>query len=156
MKETILIVEDQAEIRELLTTVIEHEHKHNVMAVGTGEEALRVFGEHDISMVLLDQKLPGIHGLEVLERLQQMDENAVVVMMTGYANVETAVTAMKQGALDYIEKPFDLGKVKDVIRRGTTLSQLFREQKEKLRRHTAKMFQSLPACRMQQLFQTVN
>jgi DNA-binding NtrC family response regulator len=156
MKETILIVEDQAEIRELLTTVMQHEHKYNVMAVETGEEALRVFGEHNIAMVLLDQKLPGMNGLEVLERLQQMDENAVVVMMTGYANVESAVTAMKRGALDYIEKPFDLEKVKEVVRRGTTLSQLFREQKERAHRHTAKMFQGLPACRLQYLFQTVN
>jgi DNA-binding NtrC family response regulator len=87
----------------------------------SGEKALEVLGTSRYDIILLDLKMPGMSGMEALEKLKEVAPKADVVMMTGYATVESAVDAMKLGAIDYIKKPFTnrelAGKLLQVLER---------------------------------------
>jgi response regulator RpfG family c-di-GMP phosphodiesterase len=109
---TVLVVDDEAGIREVLVDFLSMEG-YAVVAVADGEAAMAHLEEHRADVMLLDMKLPGISGLEVLERSRRLVPDLLVVMMTGFGTVETAVSAMKNGAYDYLLKPF---KIRDVIR----------------------------------------
>lgn len=119
MAHSILIVDDEAGIRQSLTGVLEDEG-FNVSAVASGEECLQAFDKRLYTCVLLDVWLPGIDGLETLERLKASYPDVGVVMISGHGRIETAVRATKLGAHDFIEKPLSLEKtmlaVKNAIR----------------------------------------
>jgi len=85
-----------------------------------GEEALEIIAESPPDILLLDYKMPGISGLDVLERISQMNCEILPIMITAYASIETAVTATKQGAYDFLPKPFTPAELKNVIRKATT------------------------------------
>lgn len=84
----------------------------------TGEEGLEFFKANKPQIVLLDYKLPGMSGLDVLEQVQTMESNALIIMITAYASLETAVTATKRGAYDFLAKPFTPDELKRVIRKA--------------------------------------
>ncbi len=109
MAHSILIVDDEPGIRRALRGVLEDEG-FTVAAVGSGEEALRVFDDRVYNCVLLDVWLPGIDGLETLERLKTQFPDVCVIMISGHGKIETAVRATKLGAFDFIEKPLSLEK----------------------------------------------
>ncbi|HEX9001225.1 MAG TPA: sigma-54 dependent transcriptional regulator, partial [Blastocatellia bacterium] len=119
MAHSILIVDDEAGIRQSLGGVLEDEG-FNVSAVGSGEACLQAFEKRLFTCVLLDVWLPGIDGLETLERLKANHPDVSVVMISGHGRIETAVRATKLGAYDFIEKPLSLEKtvlaVKNAIR----------------------------------------
>src|SRR5262245_61428659 len=119
MAHSILIVDDEPGIRQSLTGVLEDEG-FSVSSVATGEECLRAFEKRLYSCVLLDVWLPGIDGIETLERLKTNYPDVSVVMISGHGRIETAVRATKLGAFDFIEKPLSLEKtilaVKNAIR----------------------------------------
>lgn len=108
----ILVVDDETSIRDLLVDFLSMEG-YRVVAVSDGQAALDFFKDHRADVMLLDMKMPGMNGLEVLAHTAQCAPELVTVMMTGFGTVETAVEAMKRGAYDYVLKPF---KVRDVIR----------------------------------------
>jgi len=110
MKHTILIVDDEESIRLSLKGGLEDEGFHTILAE-SGEEGLKTFQSHDIDLVLLDIWLPKMDGLQVLEQMQKDDPNLPVIVMTGHGSIETAVRAIRLGALDFIEKPLDLNKI---------------------------------------------
>lgn len=112
----ILIIDDEPLIRKSLKVALE-EDGYDICTAETGMEGIAVSRAENIDLVLLDIKLPDIQGLDVLTKLKNLDSDLVVIMMTGYGSIESAVTAMKSGAFDYITKPF---KAKDV----TTLIKL--------------------------------
>lgn len=119
MAHSILIVDDEPGIRQSLGGVLEDEG-FNVSAVASGEECLQVFEKRLFTCVLLDVWLPGMDGLETLERLKAAYPDVSVVMISGHGRIETAVRATKLGAYDFIEKPLSLEKtvlaVKNAIR----------------------------------------
>lgn len=113
----ILVVDDEPTIRELLLDFLVLEG-YLVTAVASAEEALDCVDELRPSVVLLDLEMPGLNGLELLEVLSSKSWRPLCVMMTGYGTVETAISAMKSGAHDYLLKPFKVPEVVQVIERG--------------------------------------
>ena len=108
MQQTILVVDDEKAIRNGLKDLLEDEG-YQVMLAASGEECLSLFfgdNEHVVSAVLLDIWLPKIDGIEVLRNLKQLHPHLPVIMISGHANIETAVTATKDGAYHFVEKPF--------------------------------------------------
>jgi len=112
----ILIIDDEPLIRKSLKVALEEEG-YDIYTAETGMKGIAVTSTDNIDLVLLDIKLPDIQGLDVLTRLKSIDSDLVVIMMTGYGTIESAVSAIKSGAFDYITKPF---KTKDI----TTLIKL--------------------------------
>jgi two-component system, NtrC family, response regulator HydG len=104
--EKILIVDDEPVVRDSLGKWFAEEG-FTVRAVGSAQEALNSFQPHTWDVALLDIKMPGIDGIELQNRLREADPDLIVIVMTGYASVETAIQALKQGAYDYICKPFE-------------------------------------------------
>lgn len=115
MAHSILIVDDESGIRQSLSSILQEEG-YQVQAVASGEECLAVAEESSVDLVLLDVWLPGIDGLVTLERLQETARAPMVVMISGHANIETAVRATKLGAFDFIEKPLSLDRVTLVVK----------------------------------------
>ncbi len=109
MKASILIVDDEAGIRESLSAVLQDEG-YKVIAVDSGEACLAALDEKDFDVVLLDIWLPGMDGLQALEKIRALELPPVVIMISGHGTIETAVRATKLGAFDFIEKPLSIEK----------------------------------------------
>ncbi|MFC1526076.1 response regulator [Candidatus Latescibacterota bacterium] len=101
----LLVVDDEEAVRRLCAEVLSL-RGHDVHTAADAEEALRMVAKEDYRVVLLDLKLPGMDGIECLRQLKAEGFRGEVVMITGYGSVPTAVEAMKEGAHDFIEKPF--------------------------------------------------
>ena len=114
----ILVVDDEETICEACHEVLAAEG-YMVDTVLSGEKALETLAGSKYDIILLDLKMPGMSGIEVLGKVKQVMPRVDVVMMTGYATVESAVEAMKLGAIDYIKKPFTnkelSGKILEVL-----------------------------------------
>src|SRR6202049_4422306 len=128
MPNSILIVDDEQGIREALSSILADEG-YEASAVGSGEECLALLDRRSVDLVLLDVWLEGIDGLETLERMRQNGMNPMVVMISGHANIETAVRATKLGAFDFIDKPFSLEKVILVIKNALEVHRLEQENR---------------------------
>jgi len=104
-KSRILVVDDEAAIRDSLRMTLEYEG-YEFVGAATGQEGLALVEREAPDLVLLDVKMPGMDGLEVLDRLRAMNEALPVVVISGHGTISTAVEATKKGAFDFIEKPF--------------------------------------------------
>lgn len=124
----ILVVDDEYLIRWTLQQDLEKEG-YEVFLSETGEEALEKVKKEAPDLVLLDIKLPGMDGYEVLQEIGRIDRDIVTVMITAYEDVERVVRAMKLGAFDYITKPFDFHKVHLSIQKALEASHIKREIK---------------------------
>jgi two-component system, NtrC family, nitrogen regulation response regulator NtrX len=124
----ILVIDDEKSIRSTLKEILEYEN-NEVDLAASGPEGIALFtdGKHDI--VLCDIKMPEMDGLEVLPRLFEISPEALVIMISGHGNIDTAVTAIKQGAYDFIEKPLDLNRLLITIRNAMDKSTLVNETK---------------------------
>ncbi|UCB43639.1 MAG: response regulator [Dehalococcoidales bacterium] len=111
----ILIVEDEAIMRESLKDWLK-DGGYQVETAEEGSEALKTIEEHDFGVVVLDLRLPGKDGLEVLREAKERRPQLKGIIITAYPSVETAVEAMKIGAVDYMPKPFDLNEMEKLIR----------------------------------------
>ena len=102
----ILIVDDDRDMQTILSDTLELEgYKTNV--AGDGKAALKEITSSSPELILLDVKLPGMSGLELLGKIRKINKRVVVIMLTGYGDIKDAVQAIKLGAFDYITKPFD-------------------------------------------------
>lgn len=111
----ILVIDDEANI--LLTVRQALESKgYAVQTSATGEEGLRLSAEQNFDLVLLDLKLPGIDGVEVLRQLAQRPRRSQVIVISAFGTVANAVETMKLGAIDFIEKPFSPQELRDAVR----------------------------------------
>ncbi|NMG45560.1 response regulator [Aromatoleum toluvorans] len=126
MSNTILIIEDDETLRLTLLGLLSRKG-YEVQAAACGLDGLALARETRFGLILLDLRLPDIPGLEVIARLHEFEEDALVVTMTAYPEVRTAVAALKAGAYDYINKPFDLDDLDSLIRRAFETRQLRRE-----------------------------
>jgi two-component system nitrogen regulation response regulator NtrX len=131
MKETILIIDDEEGIRTSLAGVLEDEG-YTVRLAADGEEGLAMAREEMPDLVLLDIWMPGLDGLEVLQRLKAVFPGLSVVMISGHGTIETAVRSTRLGAQDFIEKPLSLEKVLLTIANALEISRL-RQENDSLR-----------------------
>src|SRR5690606_19337527 len=107
---SILIIDDERSIRNTLKELLEYE-KFDVSEAEDGQEGIKKVESSKFDLVLCDIKMPKMDGLEVLEKIQEKFPELPVVMISGHANIETAVEAIKQGAFDFISKPLDLNRL---------------------------------------------
>ncbi len=122
----ILIVDDEEVLQDVLTSLLRREGYETVSA-RSGEEGLDLLRQGDIDLVLLDLMLPGMSGQEVLRQIRKEDPHQVVVMITAYSSVESAIDAMRQGAFHYIPKPFKNEEVLLTVRQGLEQRRLKKE-----------------------------
>ena len=111
----ILIVDDDESIADLLSAGLEENEGYHCFAVATGEDALDRLCRNNIDVILLDLRLPGISGMDVLSDVRLAYTDTPVIVITGVEHVQTAVEAMKLGAADYITKPFDIRRVENSL-----------------------------------------
>ncbi len=137
IKINILVIDDEIGIREGSARIL-NRMGHIVFTASRGEEGLEILKKENVALVLLDLKMPGLDGLEVLERIQSHDPTILVIVITGYATVETAIDAMKKGAYDFVPKPFEPDQLRIVVNRAVEKLNLIEETRklEKERRRT--------------------
>ena len=122
----VLVVEDEENVRDLLLTVLA-ENGYRVDAVRSGEEALRQLDQQLYDLVLLDLNLPGMHGLNVLGAGPALQTDAQFIVMTAFGSIDSAVEAMKLGAVDFIKKPFRTEELLHILSRAREELELKRE-----------------------------
>ncbi len=114
----VLIVDDEQDIREGSERILTR-MGFIVSKAANGEEALEIFQKTRPAIVLLDLKMPGMDGMEVLGKIRTINDRTMVIVITGYATVETAIQAMKQGAYDFIPKPFEPDQLRLIVNRAS-------------------------------------
>lgn len=118
-KGPILIVEDEESMREALRDWLT-EGGYKVETAKDGEDGLKIISDHDVALVLLDLRLPGKDGISVLKEAKTIRPQLKVIIITAYPSSQTKVAALKEGAVDYLPKPFDLNALEKLIQ-GTLL-----------------------------------
>ncbi|MBT6047873.1 MAG: sigma-54-dependent Fis family transcriptional regulator [Candidatus Scalindua sp.] len=126
VKPVILVVDDEETIRFCLKEALEVEG-YKVHTEDNGENSLRSIKKMIPDLVILDLKMPGMNGLDLLREIKSYDQNILVILLTGHASVDSAVNAMKDGAFDYLEKPFKMDLIKVVIEKALSTQSLMRE-----------------------------
>jgi len=134
---TILVIDDEKIMLDSCCEIFNTEG-YKTIAAENGEKGLQKFKEANPDLILLDLKMPGMNGMAVLEEAIKTDPNCVVIVITGYATIESAVEAMKKGAYDFLPKPFTPDELRIVAKRGlerrklTLETESLRKEKEKL------------------------
>ena len=124
----ILVIDDERSIRNTLKDILEFE-KYQVEVAEDGFKALEMIKAADYDVVLCDIKMPGMDGIEVLQKIEEMKPDTPVVMISGHGNIDTAVESIKKGAFDFIEKPLDLNRLLITLRNAMDKSKLITETK---------------------------
>lgn len=119
----ILVVDDELVICEFLRDLLKA-RGYTVSYVFSGPEGIKAFSENSFDVVMVDLKIAGIDGLQVLEKIKEIDPDSVVIVITGYPSFETAQASLRLGAYDYITKPFDIEDVSFLIKRATAFRNL--------------------------------
>lgn len=114
-KPIILVVDDEEVVLELFHKILKKE-EYTVLAANNGKHALEIVERKRPDLVVLDLKMPGMNGIEILRQIKKIDKNIEVIMITGYGTMKTARIAMRLGAYDYITKPFDINYIKALIK----------------------------------------
>ena len=127
MKSTVLVVEDEEKLRRVVELQLKTAG-FEVEQAGTAEEALKLADRADV--IVTDLRLPGISGLELLASLRRQDSHTPVIVMTAFGTIETAVDAMKAGAVDFLPKPFSLDHLMTVVNKALELRTLRDENRE--------------------------
>ncbi|MFB6372543.1 MAG: response regulator, partial [Bradymonadaceae bacterium] len=122
----VLIVEDNETLREGMGQVVERMDHSSLMAAG-GAEGLEMYEEHGPELVITDLKMDDVDGMEVLRRVVEADEEAIVMIVTAFGSIEKAVEAMKAGAFDFIPKPFPPELLREKIEKAFGVLEARRE-----------------------------
>lgn len=133
----VLVVDDEQGIRDGFERILTRKG-FRVLTASRGDKALEILEKEKIPIVLLDLRMPGMDGMEVLERIRKLDEEILVIIITGHGTIATAIQAMKQGAYDFVSKPFDPDQLLIIINRAWEKICLAREAEklEQERRRT--------------------
>ncbi|MFQ5688449.1 MAG: sigma-54-dependent transcriptional regulator, partial [Candidatus Scalindua sp.] len=123
---TILITDDDASLRRVIEYNLSNKG-YRLLLASNGGEALNIFKSEDVDVVVTDIKMEKMDGLELLEKIKRLKSSALVIMITAYGSVETAVKAMKLGAYDYITKPFDRDELQVMIEKALNLQSIMSE-----------------------------
>jgi DNA-binding NtrC family response regulator len=124
----ILVAEDEDLMRAIVSRLLE-ESGYRVAAVASAEEALEAFAADDVAVTLTDIRMAGMDGLALLDRIKDIDPEALVVVMTAYSSVDSAVAALRKGAYDYITKPFVNEDLLQSVKNALRQRELFRENR---------------------------
>jgi len=116
-KEKILVVDDEKIVRESLFHWFQEEG-YQVETAGDGETALRIFDKNKFDLLLVDMKMPGMSGLELLDKVKEIDKDTIVILITAFASVPTAIKALKDGAYDYVTKPVDPDELEHLVKKA--------------------------------------
>ena len=136
----ILIVEDEQRVRNVLVSIISEENtSYEVDEAEHGKAALDLIQANDYDLVLSDIKMPGMDGMELLERIQMLKPETTVVMISGHGDIDTAVESIKKGAFDYISKPPDLNRLLNTVRNALDKTNLVVENK-RLKKKVSKKY----------------
>jgi two-component system nitrogen regulation response regulator NtrX len=119
----ILVVDDEKSVRDSLKMILEYEH-YGVLFADNGEQALRQLSSATVQLILLDVKMAGMDGLEVLQKVRERNIDLPVIMISGHGTIETAVEATKLGAFDFLPKPLDRDKLLVTIRNALNQANL--------------------------------
>lgn len=126
--EKVLVVDDDALSREYLCETLSR-GRYEVVSANDGQQAATKIGKEGYDLIFLDMKMPGMCGMEVLEKVKIISPETVVILMTAYGTIETAVEAMKKGAYDYIIKPFSPDQIELLISRVNERQKLIMENR---------------------------
>ncbi len=132
MTAKILAVDDEKDMTRLLQRTLEPELNCRVSMAFSGEMALNIIGQSRFDLVICDVKMPGMDGFELLKRIRAISPDITVVMLTAFGNIESAITAIKNGAYDFISKPFEQDEILFKIRKALERSRLLNENKRLL------------------------
>ena len=113
----VLVADDDPDARHILSTYLTH-YGYHVLAAADGDQVWEMAMDNGPDLALLDVVMPGLSGVELLERLETLESAPEVILLTAYATVAQAVEAMKLGAFDYLQKPFSPRQVLDVVGRA--------------------------------------
>jgi len=125
VRASILVVDDDVGVRESFEAVLAKDY--DLSFATQGVEALRILSTKDVNLVLLDVRMPGMDGIEVLRRIKEANEQTDVIVVTAVKSLKTAVEAIKLGAFDYITKPFDIHEILALIKRVVEKQELVKE-----------------------------
>lgn len=125
-KGKILIVEDEKSMREVLKILLEGEN-YDVIAASDGLEGLSYIGKDIFDLVITDMKMPKVDGFEVLKKTKELSPDTLVLMITAFGTTETAVEALKLGAYDYINKPFNIDEIRLIVKKAIEKKRLREE-----------------------------
>jgi two-component system, NtrC family, response regulator PilR len=126
LKDKILVVDDEQSMREFLEIMLKKED-YKVSLASNGEEVLKLLERDIFDLVLLDVRMPKMDGIAVLKKIKALAAETIVIMITAYASHDTAVKAMKEGAYDYITKPFKIDEIKLIIKNALEKKNLQKE-----------------------------
>jgi len=129
-KPVILIVDDDKNICKMIDASLRKERKYDILTALNGEACLRLLHEEPPDLVLLDIQMPGIDGIETLQKIKQEDRNIPVIMMTAHGTIERVVSSMKLGAYDFLTKPFERDRLLVTVNNALMNSTLRREVDE--------------------------
>ncbi|HKP73349.1 MAG TPA: sigma-54 dependent transcriptional regulator [Pyrinomonadaceae bacterium] len=118
-RKSILVVDDERSQREILEMILSGEG-YDVMTAASGEAALKIAKDRRFDLVLTDLKMTGMDGIELLQRLLAYDSSIIVLLLTAHGSIDSAKEALRRGAFDYLEKPYDRETLLDTIRRALT------------------------------------
>ncbi len=136
----ILVIDDEKAIRNSLKDILEYE-KHEVVLAEDGKQGLKLLDENDdFKIALCDIKMPGMDGIEVLEKVIEKGIDIRFIMISGHGTVDTAVGAIKKGAFDFIEKPLDLNRLLITVKNALEVEKLVTETKN-LKKRVSKKYQ---------------
>jgi two-component system response regulator PilR (NtrC family) len=116
-KRRIMVVDDEENVCQMLADYLDN-LGYQVVTANDGENALTKFRKGEFDLIISDLLMPSMNGLELLKRIRELDEEVVFLMITGYPSIESAVAAIKDGAYDYITKPFHMEDVRFRIERA--------------------------------------
>ena len=129
MEHKLIIVDDERIVRESLKHWFEEEG-YIIDTAENGNEALQKFSVNKYDLALLDMKMPGMTGLELLKKIREIDENCVSILITAFASVPTAIQALKDGAYDYVTKPIDPDELNNIVKNALESVTLKTENKK--------------------------
>ncbi len=116
---SVLIVDDERSMRDFLKILLEKEG-HEVTTASSGASALDALDKHTVDVIVSDIRMPGMTGIELLETVKEHSPEMPIILITAFASPDDAVLAMKNGAFDYISKPFNVDEIKSVIESATS------------------------------------
>lgn len=127
-KPLVLVIDDEENIRLLLEKVL-HSDDIDVVTLENGNQALKFLSNNQVSVTIMDIRMPVMGGLEVLKRIRAKDPDAIIIMLTAFATIKTAVEAMRIGAFDYLTKPFEIEELNACVARALKMWQLMEENR---------------------------
>ncbi len=125
----ILVIDDERSIRNTLKEILEYEG-HEITLAEDGIKGVEAVQKSTFDVIFCDIKMPNMDGIEALEKMQETQSDTPIIMISGHANIDTAVEAIKKGAYDFIEKPLDLNRILITLRNATDKSTLVKETKK--------------------------